>query len=83
VVILYDCFDRLPIENYCVAAALPPYWRRWLAPYDYIEARPEIRYAWLVDSTDVRMVHNPFPAMTPDTFYCGWGADNRRRRVGA
>ena len=67
-VMLTDCLpEREPAE--CTTV---PYRQRWISYYQWLIRHPEVRYAWCVDATDVRMLNNPFPAMQPDTLYVGW-----------
>lgn len=49
-----------------------PYRQRWITYYQWLIRHPEVRYAWCVDATDVRMLNDPFPAMRPGTLYVGW-----------
>lgn len=74
-VIFHDCFDPAelePVENHRIECPISPYNQRWITKYQYLRDHPEIRYAWLVDSTDVTMLRDPFPQMQPHTLYCGW-----------
>lgn len=54
-----------------VSTPQSPYFDRWLHFYRYLRDHPEIRYAWCVDSTDVVMLHDPFPTMEPGVLYVG------------
>jgi hypothetical protein len=55
-----------------VDAPLSAYQQRWLSEYQWLRDHPEVRYAALVDATDVVMLRNPFGELEPDTLYCGW-----------
>lgn len=58
-----------------VPVATNPYLQRWIGYRQYLQTRPEVRYVWCVDGTDVRLLNNPFPDMVPGTLYCGWEAE--------
>jgi hypothetical protein len=78
-VVIHDCFSLtdLPCENHRVPPLREsPYMARWAYQLWYLHEHPEIRFGWLVDSTDVRLLHDPFPAMQRHTLYCGydWGS---------
>lgn len=60
------------VESCCVDTPLCAYRQRWLSQWQWLRDHPEIRYAWLVDATDVVMLNDPFPHMLPDTLYTGW-----------
>lgn len=72
-VVLNDCFD-VPdtdlVTHVQVETVLNPYFQRWLSQYQYLRDHPEIGRVWLVDATDVEMLHNPFPEMG-DRLYVG------------
>ena len=68
-VILNDCFNGAGIR--VPNGGLSPYWQRWVAIYEYLRARPELRNVWCVDATDVTMLRDPFPHMDPGTIYVG------------
>ena len=53
-------------------AALCAYEQRWISQWQYLRDHPEIRWCWLVDGTDVRLLNDPFPHMKPATLYVGW-----------
>lgn len=55
-----------------VPVATNPYMQRWISYRQYLQTRPDIRYVWCVDGTDVRLLNVPFPDMVPGTLYCGW-----------
>ena len=70
-VVLNDCFpDQDGYQR--VDAPEVAYRQRWLTQWQWLRDHPEVRYCWLLDATDVRMLNNPFPAMKPGTLYCGW-----------
>lgn len=71
-VILHDCFDDLPVENHRVECAQSPPIQRWHAFNTYLTAHPNIGFGWLVDSTDVVRLRDPWPHMRGGTLYCGW-----------
>ena len=60
------------LEVVPVDAPLVAYHQRWLSEFRWLRDHPEVRYAWLVDATDVTMLNDPFAAMQPGTLYCGW-----------
>ena len=60
------------LEVVPVDAPLIAYQQRWLNEFRWLRDHPEVRYAWLVDATDVTMLNDPFAAMQPGTLYCGW-----------
>lgn len=72
--------DRSPVvlhDSPCgigvlVDAPLVAYRQRWLSEWQWLRDHPEVRYAWVVDATDVQMLADPFPHMQPGTLYCGW-----------
>jgi hypothetical protein len=72
-VILHDCLGNItPIENHKIDCPDSPYRFRWRAELEYLANHPEVQYVWLVDSTDVRLLNDPFPHMQPGTLYTGW-----------
>ena len=71
-VVLHDCFDNLPCENYRVDAPEVAYRQRWASQLDWLGRNPDVRAVWLVDATDVRMLREPWTHMQPGTLYCGW-----------
>lgn len=74
-IVLNDCFKPGIRDNGAefVTAGLQyqPYFGRWVAEYDYLKAHPEIKRAFLVDSTDVEMQFDPFYDMSPNLIYSG------------
>ena len=44
---------------------------RWFIYYEYLLKHPEIEWIWMVDSTDVEMLKNPFERMRPGVLYLG------------
>ncbi|AIM49892.1 glycosyltransferase [Mycobacterium phage Ariel] len=71
-VVLHDCFNSLPCENYRVEAPEVAYRQRWIAHFQWLRKHPEVRYAWMVDATDVVMLREPWGDMEPGVLYCGW-----------
>lgn len=73
-VVLTDCLTDLPgsVDTVTVDAPLSAYVQRWLRYWQWLRDNPDVRFAWLVDATDVRLLNDPFPAMQPNTLYCGW-----------
>lgn len=63
--------DTLP-DTVRVPVAENPYIQRWIAYRQWLQANPDVRFAWCVDATDVTMLNDPFPHMRPGTLYCGW-----------
>ena len=55
-----------------VESTMPAYQQRWLSEWQFLRNHPDIRYAFLVDATDVLMLNDPFPHMKPGRLYCGW-----------
>lgn len=74
-VILHDCFPpttRWRCEAHRVdPAPKSPYLYRWTVAAQYLRDHDDVRSAWIVDATDVRRLHDPFP-LKPDTLYLGW-----------
>lgn len=60
------------LEIVQVEAPLVAYQQRWLSEYQWLRAHPEVRYAFLVDATDVTQLSDPFASMRPGVLYCGW-----------
>jgi hypothetical protein len=67
-VVLHDIAD----EPGYIDAPLCAYRQRWLSEWRWLRDHPDVRYAWLVDATDVVMLNSPFAHMQPDTLYTGW-----------
>jgi len=73
-IVLHDCLDEDddPVTTW---VRLPPggnpYFYRWTATADYLDAHPEIDRVWCVDGTDTEMLHDPFPHMHPGRWYVG------------
>lgn len=79
-VIFHDCFDEVPDFEHCswvkanddltgVYSASVLRWFRYLRYLNELEQKPEKLF--MVDSTDVIMLSNPFDQMVSDTLYCG------------
>ena len=45
--------------------------QRWFHYLDYIKSRPELEKIWMVDSTDVQALKNPFNLIEPNMLYVG------------
>ena len=73
-VVLTDCLDEPDDPGATFVRVDPggnPYFYRWrLADY-WLGNHPEVQRAWCVDGTDVEMLNDPFPHMTPGTVYVG------------
>src|SRR5690606_36648084 len=48
------------------------YWDRFYQSYNYLKQNPVEGYVWLTDTTDVQMLHNPFPHMNKGILYVGY-----------
>jgi hypothetical protein len=75
--ILHDCFRDAP-ENFTLTTgdpALSPNDFRWTAQLEWIERNNPER-VFMVDSTDVIMLHNPFGEIKPGKLYCGYEYGN-------
>lgn len=73
-VVLTNCFDEssTPQAKFArITQSLNPYIQRWLAYWQYLNQNPEIRFAFLVDATDVKMLNFPFDKMHRDRLYIG------------
>lgn len=73
-VILYD--EIIPVEYEHVEwvkvdTVKNPYFQRWLEYYRYLRSHPNIVKAFLVDSTDVKLLNSPFESMNEETLYVG------------
>jgi glycosyltransferase involved in cell wall biosynthesis len=66
-VLIHNCFD---LPNLTTISG-SPYFERWLKEWQYLRDHPEINNVFVVDATDVDMVHNPFPNMSAGTLYVG------------
>jgi glycosyltransferase involved in cell wall biosynthesis len=75
-IVLNDCFDDeingdvryIKVETHINNA----YFQRWISEYRYIiQNRNRINRLFLIDSTDVRMLNNPFPCMESGRLYVG------------
>lgn len=66
-VLIHNCFD-LPNR---VDITTTPYFERWLKEWQYLRDRRDINNVFLVDATDVDMLHNPFPHIEDDKLYVG------------
>ena len=65
--VLTDCLPNgIKVESPETA-----YRQRWISYYQWLREQP-IRYAWLIDATDVIMLNDPFEHMKPGTLYVGW-----------
>lgn len=74
-IVLNDCFEPGIRDNGAEFVTAPlhyqPYFGRWDAQYRYLKEHPEIKRAFLVDSTDVVMQYDPFYDMSPNIIYSG------------
>ena len=66
-VLIHNCFD-LPNR---VTISGTPYFERWLKEWQYLRDRRDITNVFVVDATDVDMLHNPFPHMDDNRLYIG------------
>jgi glycosyltransferase involved in cell wall biosynthesis len=66
-ILIHNCFD-LPNK---VEISTSPYFERWLKEWQYLRDRRDISNVFLVDSTDVDMVNNPFPHIDNQKLYVG------------
>ena len=74
IVVLHDCFDLpdTPFVTYVkVDTKINPYFQRWFTQYQYLRGHPEIDNVFVVDSTDVEMLHNPFDDFNNVMLYVG------------
>lgn len=72
--VLSDCLEPGTYGNIDVVrveAGHNPYFHRWRVTADHLEMVPADRLVWCVDGTDVIMLNDPFPAMTPGEVYVG------------
>lgn len=49
-----------------------PYFKRWELYSNYLKSNLNIDYVWVVDSTDVVLLKDPFNFMKKKTIYCGF-----------
>lgn len=63
-----------------VAQHVNPYFQRHIANYHYLRDNPNVGFVWCVDGTDVVMLRDPFPEMTPGTLYVGCEASTLRNQ---
>lgn len=66
-VLIHNCFD-LPNK---VDITSSPYFERWLKEWQYLRDRRDIENVFVVDATDVDMIHNPFGQIEPGKLYVG------------
>jgi hypothetical protein len=52
-------------------APASPYRERWLRPWLWLRDHPDVHNVWIVDATDVEMLHDPFPHMESGRLYLG------------
>lgn len=75
-ILFHDCFDettdsetvthiKMPIDSLSV------YFKKWRHSLGYLDKHPEIECFFMVDSTDVVMCNDPYPAMDKGTIYVG------------
>jgi hypothetical protein len=64
-------WDPYPLEQFiAVPSGGNPYWYRWQLYADWLRT-VDCDRVWLVDATDVEMLHDPFPHMEPGALYVG------------
>lgn len=63
-----DSTGHVPVEP----SGVPLYYSRWIHYYRWLLHAPEVRWAWLVDTNDVTMQHEPWAVMEPGVLYCGY-----------
>lgn len=66
-VLIHNCFE-LPNK---VTISTSPYFERWLKEWQYLRDRRDIKNVFVVDATDVDMVHNPFGHIKDNVLYVG------------
>lgn len=74
-VVLHNCFDdklKVPrnVELVKVHTVTTPYIQRWISYYEYLRNNP-CDAVWMIDSTDVEMINNPFTNMDEKLVYIG------------
>ncbi|VGQ11787.1 hypothetical protein SB5439_04995 [Klebsiella variicola] len=74
--ILHDCFEGVTDSEYVKHIRLPVMhragaWVRWIRAHAYLLMNQDIEYAFMVDSTDVQMVKDPFPFLEKGKLYLG------------
>lgn len=73
-IVLHDCLDETDdaVTTYVrVPPGGNPYFYRWTATADYLDAHPDIERVWCVDGTDTEMLNDPFPHMQFRCWYVG------------
>jgi len=73
-VILNNCFnnkDTKYIKHVKTEQGINPYFQRWLSIWQYLRSHKEIGRCFLIDSTDVEVLKNPFPEMNSNVIYSG------------
>jgi hypothetical protein len=76
--LFHNCFDDLPEIPHCEFIKVSPYTEytpnvaRWIHYYQYLKnLKIKPNKVFMVDSTDVEMINNPFPYMQNKTIYTG------------
>lgn len=72
-IIIHDCFDLPDTENVKyvkVESAHNPYFQRWISLTEYLSENI-FDYVFMVDSTDVTMINNPFKEDLGNYLYVG------------
>jgi hypothetical protein len=75
--IFHDCFENLPELPHCEWIRIDPddsyvpTVLRWFIYKDYLSSHSEFEKVFMVDSTDVEMLCNPFDRMNQQTLYVG------------
>lgn len=73
-VILNNCFNKrntVLVQWERVPQGVNPYFQRWLSQWQFLRSHPEIGQVFLTDSTDVVMLHDPFPHLEAGKIYVG------------
>lgn len=77
IIILHDCLEGLSDSERVKHYKMPGMknrsgaWARWVRAHNFLVMNPDIEYAFIVDSTDVQMVIDPFPLMVKGKLYLG------------
>ena len=73
-IVLSNCLDEpdtKTVKHVKAESWISPYWQRWLNQYWYLKKNPDIGYVFMVDATDVEMLHNPFKELKEGILYVG------------
>jgi len=90
IVILHNCFDDIKppknVELIKTETYLQPYFQRWISYYQYLKNN-KYDAVWIVDSTDVQMLRDPYNTIDdkhiytgdePIKLFCQWMLNNHR-----